>query len=198
MLAMITTAFQSISSAFSVFKTISSALSSTTGMEATTLGATGISGVTMMVAIYYGRSMYQDLMHRLDRLEDQIKYDINDRHDDLNTKLDAYHETDVRTYERMLVTSAIQIPMTTPRLRSIESIESDSDSEDTKYDSDSESHETQESQLLEKTAEDVKKIKGDVRYIKGKVRKLDSRHKSKRKSRHHGLFHKSDSKDETD
>jgi hypothetical protein len=143
-----------------VFKTvssISSAVSGMTGGEATNLGMTGASGIALIIAIYYGKSMYDNLMHRLDRLEDRLAKDINDRHDDLNTKVDTYHETDVRTYERMLITGPPRsvIDLSRSVAQSEESHEEDSSDE---------SHEELEN--------NVKKIKSDVKYIKRKVRHL--------------------------
>ena len=154
-----------LSQLIGVFKTVSSISSAVSGMsggEATTLGVSGASGIALLIAIYYGKSMIDNLMHRIDRLEDRISKDINDRHDDLNTKVDAYHETDVRTYERMLVTGPPQTMITMPGMsRGVTAHSEESHEEDS-------SEETHDEEM----ENNVKKIKSDVKYIKRKVRHL--------------------------
>jgi hypothetical protein len=150
---------------FKTVKSISEAMTGTPNVQATTLGATGVSGVALIVAIYYGRTMYDNVMHRLDRLEDRISKDLNDRMDDLNTKIDTYHETDVRTYERMLVVGH-------QYNRKINTIKDHSAQlKEVRYnDRDSESE--SESESREEMVNLVKTINKDVTYIKKKVKHL--------------------------
>jgi hypothetical protein len=155
--------FAQLMSIFTTVKSISSVLSDVGGVQATTLGATGVSGVALIIAIYYGRSMYDNMMHRLDRLEDRISKDINDRHDDLNTKVDSYHETDVRTYERMLITGPPSHTVSSSRGAKADETDEESESEES-------------SRSKDDTGNDIKEIHSDVRYIKRKVRHLRKKH----------------------
>lgn len=155
---------------FKTVRTIGSAMSGVTGMQATTLGATGVSGVALIIAIYYGRTMYDNLMHRLDRLEDRISKDINDRHDDLNIKVDTYHETDVKTYERMLV-SGPQYQMR--QMQHIQSrAESNVETENVSKSSDSSNDNECDNDRVEEMDKNIKKIRSDVKYIKKKVKHI--------------------------
>lgn len=145
---------------FKTVKSISEAITETPNVQATTLG-TGVSGIALIVSIYYGKMMYDNVMHRLDRLEDRITKDFNDRMDDLNIKVDTYHETDVRTYERMLVVGH----QYNRKINTIKNHSAQSEEEnDCEHDCDYESREE-----MEKL---VKTINKDVTYIKKKVKHL--------------------------
>lgn len=141
-------AFVHVMSLVQAVQSVANTVSEMSGVQPSTIGATSITGLAFVVVVYWSKTMYDNLMHRLDRLEDRIANDINDRHDDLNIKVDAYHETDVKTYERMSMTAGM-MGMMNP---------SSNNSSD---------RGTREIELIR---EDVKDIKNDVEYIRKKVK----------------------------
>lgn len=65
--------------------------------QGATLGTTGISIIVVGGSMLYTRILHDEQMRRMNEIEKRIDESI----DDVKTKLDKYHETDVRTYERL-------------------------------------------------------------------------------------------------